>query len=213
MPVLEFAILHLLSPTSTTPQPLPSELRTNLRRHHDIQSEASKHPVIHLRQLEDPKILYVIGMWDSVEAHATHIQGKANQELVESMKEQVDLANMVYFHLDVESAADVWKGLPLNAPAISINRHNVKPGKREEFKATFDEVKHLLEEYTQPRGILGGWRIEKETPEKDEWVLFSGFDSVDHRFGFAKTEVFERYRAIAQFCEGFALKHATQFEP
>lgn len=213
MPVLELALIHILAPFTPTSHPLSPALLAILRDHHDVQSRASKHPVVYLRQVEDPNELYIIGLWDSPEAHMEHVAGKENQDILESLKGHVDLAKNLVFHVGVDEKEDVWAKLPLDANAISINRQHVTPGKKEEFQKSFDEVKHLLGEYTRPKDFWGGWRIEKEAPEKDEWVLFSGFDSVEHHWGFARTGAFEGYRVIAKCCDGFTLRHARRFEP
>ena len=38
-------------------------------------------------------------------------------------------------------------------------------------------------------------------------VLLSGFESVEHHMGFAKTKEFEKYKGIVEFVEGFELRH------
>jgi hypothetical protein len=55
--------------------------------------------------------------------------------------------------------------------------------------------------------VAGGWRMEKEIESKEEWVLFSGFDSVEHHQGFAKTDEFQRYRSIVEYVDSFEVKH------
>lgn len=100
----------------------------------------------------------------------------------------------------------------LSAPVISCNRHFVPASKKEEFTVKFNEVKGLLEDYTKPYQVIGGWRIEKEKEEKEEWVLFSGFESVDHHMGFAKTEEFAKYREIVECVEGFEVRHLKKIE-
>ena len=53
---------------------------------------------------------------------------------------------------------------------------------------------------------MGGWRIEKEDGEKEEWVLFSSLESVDNHMEFAK------YREIVDFVSGFEVKHLRAVE-
>ena len=54
--------------------------------------------------------------------------------------------------------------------------------------------------------------MEKEAEGKEEWVLFSGFDSVEHHIGFSKTDEFQRYRGIVEYVDGFELKHMKRLE-
>lgn len=82
--------------------------------------------------------------------------------------------------------------------------------KKDAFVAKFGEVKGLLEEYTKPYPVVGGWRIEDESidgVEREEWDLFAGFESVDQHRAFAKTEAFARYQEIMGFVEGVEVKH------
>jgi heme-degrading monooxygenase HmoA len=113
------------------------------------------------------------------------------------------------YHLELD--ADVTP-LPLNVPVISVNRHFVKHGQRDAFLKQFEHVKPLLQDYTKPRDVAGGWRIEKETEDKEEWVLFSGFDSVEHHIGFSKTDEFQTYRSIVEYVDGFEAKHMKRLE-
>jgi hypothetical protein len=100
----------------------------------------------------------------------------------------------------------------LSAQTISLNRHFVPSSKRSLFSQKFSEVKGILEDYTKPYQVVGGWRIEKEGEEKEEWVLFSGFEDVEHHMAFAKTEEFEKYREIVGCVEGFEVRHLRGIE-
>ena len=82
---------------------------------------------------------------------------------------------------------------------------------RSGFIEKFNEVRGLLEDFTTPYGVVGGWRMEKEDEEK-EWVLFSGFESVENHLEFAKTEGFGKYREIVGFVRGFDVKHMKGVE-
>jgi len=112
------------------------------------------------------------------------------------------------YHLDLDMGVEK---IPVDAPVVSINRHFVKGGRKDEFRGCFDGVKGLLEEYTKPKPIAGGWRIEKEEG-KEEFVLFSGFEGVESHYGFAKTEEFERYKAITGFVDGFEVRHLRRLD-
>jgi hypothetical protein len=97
------------------------------------------------------------------------------------------------YHLELDISATP---LPLEAPAISINRHFIREGQKKPFEKQFIQVKPLLQAYTKPLPVAGGWRIEKEGEGKEEWVLFSGFDSVEHHHGFAKTAVSKNIKKL-----------------
>ena len=98
------------------------------------------------------------------------------------------------------------------APVINCNRHFVVKEKKLGFIEKLNQVKGLLEDFTKPYGVVGGWRIEKDHEEKDEWVLFSGVASVENHMDFAKAEGFEKYREILGFISGFEVKHLKSVE-
>ena len=54
------------------------------------------------------------------------------------------------------------------APTISCNRHFVPAEKEEGFVSKFEEVRGILEGYTNPFKVIGGWRIEKEKMDGKE---------------------------------------------
>ena len=104
-----------------------------------------------------------------------------NQELLELFKDDIiteekDGKRMRMWHLD----ADVFSGVNgedksvFTAPVVTLNRHFVPKDKKAEFIEKFDEVKGLLEDFTTPYQVVGGWRIEKEKEGKRSGVYFRG---------------------------------------
>lgn len=91
-----------------------------------------------------------------------------------------DGETMTMWHLDADifSGGDEGDKSVFTAPVISLNRHFVPGDKKAGFVKKFDEAKGLLEDFTTPYQVVGGWRMEKEEEGKEEWCLFSGFESV-----------------------------------
>lgn len=207
MTVTELAILHVL-PIGDTKGPSP-ELLARLKRARQVLETSSGYSFSFLQQIEDPNVLYIIGAWSTPAAHEAFLPSPQNQALLDSIKGHIDTEEMLMYHLDLDATVTP---LPLDAPAISINRHFIKNGQRMAFQKQFDEVKPLLQDYIRPRPVAGGWRIEKETEDKEEWVLFSGFDSVEHHSGFARTDEFQRYRSIVEYVDSFEVKHMRRLE-
>lgn len=217
MPVTEFAILPLTHPLTKEHISLPFPLIEKLKTARSALETASKHPFHYFQQIEDPSIIYIIGKWDSPAAHAKFLPSPENQRLLEMLKDDIVAVNedpdkrMSMWHLDVD-VFDTVEGNEkwvFEAPVISCTRHFIQKEKREAFEKRTSEVRYLLGEFTRPYKVVGGWRIEKESAEKEEWVLFSRFDSVDHHMNFAKTEGFAKYREIV---EGFEHRHLRAIE-
>jgi len=163
MPVTELALLPLTTPLSST-------LITKLLAAQSVLTSASGHPFHIYQQIEDPSLLYILGKWDSVAAHHVFLSSEENQKLLESLKDDLDLEKIVLYHLDADIfALEEGKKSVLEAETISLNRHFVPASKRDGFQEKFNGVKGLLDEYTKPFRVVGGWRIEKESEEKEEW--------------------------------------------
>jgi len=217
MPVTELAIIPLNRNLTKENPTLAASLKQKFLSAKLVLEKASGHKFYFFQQIEDPSIIYILGSWESPQAHAAFLPSTENQKLLELFKDDIitdekeksDGEKMTMWHLD----ADVFSGVNeedksvFTAPVISLNRHFVPKDKKAGFVKKFDEVKGLLEDFTTPYQVVGGWRIEKEAEGKDEWVLFSGFGSVENHHEFAKTEGFARFRKIAEFVEGFEMKH------
>ncbi|RDW64826.1 hypothetical protein BP6252_10477 [Coleophoma cylindrospora] len=208
MTVTEFAILPLRT-TQTTP--LPSSLLAKFKTAKEVLEKASGFTFYFLQQVEDPSTVYILGSWPSVAAHHVFLPSPENQVLLELLEDTVTASEIQLWHLEADILKTSEGKQPiLDAPTISCNRHFVPSEKRAGFSEKMAEVKPLLEGYTRPYDVQGGWRIEKEVVqgnERDEWVLFSGFEDVDHHMAFAKTDEFAKYREIVEFVEGFEVKH------
>lgn len=218
MPVTEFAILPLTYALTKDNLLLPSAVIQKLKIAKSVLEEASNHEFRFFQQIEDPYVIYIIGKWDSPEAHYAFLPSAKNQELLKLFKEdvhieEVDRKKMQIWHLDHDvfdvpaNAKSVFK-----APIISCSRHFVPKVNKADFIEKFNEVRGLLEDFTKPYNVVGGWRIEKENEETEELVLFSGFESVENHMEFAKTERFGKYREIVSFVRGFEVKHLKGVE-
>jgi len=98
----------------------------------------------------------------------------------------------------------------LTAPVISLSRIFVSPTQKDAFENKFGEVRGLLEQYTKPYKVVGGWRIEKETAEGQEireWELICGFKSIKMHMDFAETVEFKKFQEIVGFIQGSEVRH------
>jgi heme-degrading monooxygenase HmoA len=220
MPVTELAILPLTQPPNSPSFSLSPALLTKLRTAKTALETASGHKFHYFQQLEDPSLIYTLGTWDSVQAHRDFLPSPENLSLLELLKDDILMEGekkieMWHLDSDIFGIQRAWEGeggkSVFTAPVISVNRHFVESGKKDEFVGEFEEVTGILEEYTKPFGVVGGWGVEKEK-EREEWVLFSGFESVEQHHGFAKTEGFGRYRGIVEFVERFEVRHLRAVE-
>lgn len=218
MPVTEFATLPLTDPLTKENPALPTVLFSKLKTAQTVLEQASGHKFRYFQQIEDPSIIYIVGKWDSPAAHSAFLPSQENQHLLQLLEGTISNLKgrkMEMWHLDTDVfslptiADDKWV---FSAPVISCGRHFVAKEKKTAFEQKFGEVKGLLEKFTRPYQVVGGWRIEKEVEGKEEWALFSGFESVEQHGEFAKTEGFARYRELVGFVEGFEVRHLRAIE-
>jgi len=100
---------------------------------------------------------------------------------------------------------------------LVIRRHVVKPADNANFEEAFDDNKHHMAHFST-RKLAGGWQVEKEEREdggeKDVFVLFSGWDDVDHHSAFEKSDRGQEYAKLVEWIDegGLEVKHATRVD-
>ncbi|ETI27812.1 hypothetical protein G647_00261 [Cladophialophora carrionii CBS 160.54] len=207
MPVTELARLSLQSGTEAS----SPALLTNLAKAKEAMKEASGFEFWCYHCVEDPRVIFILGSWPSVEFHMQDfISSQPNQELLALLKDQLTVDWM--FHLDIDQ---VTHPLPLSRDMVAIVRHFVKDGDKEAFKSTFEATRYELESFVGKEKVVGGWRIDngydpsaEGENRKEEFVLFTAWDSVEHHDKFANTEGFQKYSQIRNNIDGAEIKHA-----
>jgi hypothetical protein len=202
MPVTELALLRFPTPTPSTP--LISCFRSGI---HASESFTSTKDTFYVyQQIEDPSYVYIVGTWSSPSQHDEFIKSDENVTLMEQLKElKVGVEWM--FHIDLNLSGE-GKGV-LDAPVVAIGRHFVSHDRKDGFAKEFAAKKKYLESFAGEERVKGGWRIdgkEREVVtgangelgevEKEEWVLFSGWDAKERHGDFVESEGFKEYSGI-----------------
>ncbi|KAL1969314.1 hypothetical protein VTN77DRAFT_9506 [Rasamsonia byssochlamydoides] len=199
MAVTELALLRLRSSSSKPLSPSSSSsLVTNLLKAKEAQESYSHHAVHFFSQIEDPSYLYLLGGWDSVATHLDDwIPSATNQGLLELLKEEIEVLWMFHVEIDPQQGNNSDSKKMILDETVTVARYFVKKGGKEAFQEAFDAVSrhHLADSSANPRPFLrGGWRIDKDKEkngdeeEKEEFVLFTGWDDVADHMGFAESE-------------------------
>ncbi|CUS09375.1 unnamed protein product [Tuber aestivum] len=154
-----------------------------------------------------PNTIYLIGAWDSVPAHNSFLASDENQKLLADAKGVIDVD--VMYHAEMDGGA-----VPLGAPVVSVGRHHVKRGMKTGFEGCFGRVRGVLSGSTGAWEVAGGWRLDEgEGEEKgQEWLLFTGWESVTQHEEFGRSEKFKEYAEIREFLEGFEVRHAVRYD-
>ncbi|KIW73766.1 hypothetical protein PV04_01859 [Phialophora macrospora] len=187
------------------------DLLMNLAKAKDAMMNASGSEFWYYHCVEDPKVIFILGSWPSVEFHMQEfIPGQLNQELLALLKDQIIVDWM--FHLDIDQSTH---SLPLSRDVITIARHFITDGDKEAFNRTFEANAFELESFVGKEHMVGGWRIDigydpsaEGENRKDEFVLFTAWDRVENHGEFANTEGFQKYSQIRNHLDGAEIKHA-----
>lgn len=221
MAITELALLHFKN-NKGIEAPENKAKKENILIAIKVQASYSSYPVHLLTQIEDPSYLYLLGGWDSVETHVEKwIPSKTNRDLLAGLQEDMEVVWLQ--HLDVAPISyapgsvndeDSSSVVPLSAPVIAIIRYLINPGRKSDFQSAYSVSQHHLDAFVKPWGTIGAWRLDPETRDedngvKDEFVLFSGWHSVEDHLKFAESEGLKDLGKIEEFLEGAEIEHAV----
>ncbi|KAK1827867.1 hypothetical protein QBC39DRAFT_360723 [Podospora conica] len=187
MPVTEFALLHL-----TTPSPLAiSTLRAALGVQNQWHAKQYPHlPAsypgsICLQSLDDPTEILITARWESVAAHWAWINGPDNAAVMGSlgpfMSQESNEGDFSLLHVEGDLFEEGRGAALLESPVVGVHRVLVKGQRNEE------EVSRLRGVFENPTGMVrAGWREDVEDGGKQEYVIVCGWQheelgkGVDH---------------------------------
>ena len=202
MAVTELALLQVLENSSLD----HASLRQKFLYAKQTMESFTRRSFYYYQQAEDPNCIYIIGEWESVDQHRKEfLPSPANQGLLSILAGDISVQWMFHIHREQQE-------LPLDAPVISIGRYFVHSEWRQSFERVFSEVEHHLTGYTAANEYAWAWRAEIEKPGKEEFVIISGWETIDQHRGFAKTEGFKNFQKIEKHLEGADVKHARKLQ-
>ena len=113
--------------------------------------------------------------------------------------------------------------IPLEAPVMSIGRYKMPSQNVQGYATTFAHVQRYLAEYVKPQRWAHGRRIDREVGvdgrghqivlrDRDEYVLFCGWESVERHLGFANTGGFQEFSALRGYLLEADIKHIKRLD-
>jgi len=225
MNVTEIAILRLAAGdidsafTNTAKRGLEIQNDWHIANFPHLPSTLAERASHCLQQIEDPGKIMITADWESVEAHWKWIRSEENTAVMTSLGSYFTISpdDMVLFHLD----SSIFRNIPvdssgesaalLDSPAISVERLFIDADKKDEFLDRLSVVRNLLEKAAAPRMVRGGWRVDVESEDRLEYVLVSGWESVEKHTKFSQSPEAARIHEIKQLAREADSKHYKRF--
>lgn len=196
MPVTEIGLLRL-KPSTTIDDP---ELQASLSQARKGLQEFTGKRFYYLQQVEDQSFIYLLGEWECLDQHYKNFHGTQEfQEELPKMKQYLEFQWMAHYDVPL---ADIW----LDAPVLSVGRHMIKDGKREEFEKCFKGNRRHLDAVMTEGKTMGGWKVD-DGRKGDEFVLLAPWKEVSQHNRFSKTEGFKECSQMEDFVEQADIKH------
>jgi hypothetical protein len=206
MPVLEVLQLKV----KPTINPTNSSILTSLQTVRSLL--ASKiHPTQSrfYQSIEDPSLIFVLGIWDSLSQHQAFLSSPFRVEVLSPQEDLLDFSWCV--HIPIVKRED----LPLEAPIVSVARIKLKSGEHVPLhKEITGRYREVLEETTKPFGVVEGWILDGREEGKREQVVITGWPGKEEHLAFSAglRERFEDYRGLRGHWESVMASHMRDME-
>jgi heme-degrading monooxygenase HmoA len=151
-----------------------------------LQSLSTVRGKLHTRSqfyncIEDPTIIYILGIWPSLDAHLEFLASPARDEFLGPQDDMLDFCWTIHVELGG------IRLLPLGAPVLAIERICVKGEYVEVFnQAVTRHTKKL--QGSHPFKVVHGWRCDAAR-ENHELVLFTGYETAQAHAIFATKKI------------------------
>jgi heme-degrading monooxygenase HmoA len=197
--ILRLRVKHGISPTDPAILSSLITVRSNLRS--KVTDTNSKF----YQCVEDPSLIYVFGIWPSLEAHKAFLSSPSKSAILAPQDDLVDFNWML--HIPLSDMED----LPLDAPVLSIAR--MQPFGGGERLVEFTDVIEKYIRLATPWKRVDRWRVDCEEGKK-ELVLLSGWESIDSHESFTSgvRRDHSQYASAMGHLEKGEIKHARNME-
>jgi heme-degrading monooxygenase HmoA len=198
MPVLEITQLRLRGVLPDDPQLLHS-----LSLVRDKLQTKSRFYIC----IEDPTIMYILGIWRDLEQHLDFLASPARDEVLGPQED------MLEFHWTVHMKLDSMGSLPLDAPILALERIRVEEdGVDAVEQAITRHAQQLLGSHSSR--VTHGWRCDA-APENQEVIILSGWETVQAHVTFSarqQSQSKSEHANLVRGCEDIGVHHVWNLE-
>ncbi|KAH7303530.1 hypothetical protein B0I35DRAFT_446559 [Stachybotrys elegans] len=160
------------------------------------------------QQVEDPNVYLIAGgPYASISQTASKHTDKDGNKIVTALRgfSQAGNARM--------ASASPPEGYlpPLKSPVISVGRFRIAEDRKVAFDEEWNSIKGILEDFAKPYSLTSGWAESNSGAATwTEFIMITGWPSVQRHMDFASTEGFAEYaKKMRGFMEETEIKHYT----
>jgi heme-degrading monooxygenase HmoA len=127
--------------------------------------------------IEDPTLIYILGIWPSLDAHNKFLASPARDEVLGPQED------MLEFRWSVHMELSTMDELPLDAPVIAITRLFIRGEEVDAYNSAAVNDQHTIAKATRPFNVVYGWRLDS-APGKHEALQFTGWEDAQAHAAF-----------------------------
>ncbi|CAK7230833.1 hypothetical protein SBRCBS47491_007722 [Sporothrix bragantina] len=171
------------------------------------------------QQVEDPASALMIATWTDVDQHTSWATTEPDRETIMPAigkhlhipSEADPSPTVILVHTEGDhlskAATPAGQTALVDSPVISVTRFFVTPGKKAEFEAAYNDTKGDIAQFAAPHSLQGSWRVDQESPEKEEYVLVCGWDNKEAHLAIAQSDVAPKLGALLGLTDGHSSLH------
>lgn len=177
MPVLEVLQLRVREGVS----PSDPSIHSSLVEVRAVLSSRVVNTESHFYQcIEDTTLIYLLGIWPSLEAHNAFLSSAEKAEILSSQDKFLDFSWML--HIPISSMSEI----PLDAPVLHVARLHVLDVERVTFlERILSSHRGKIGEATKPYNVVSEWRLDTEEA-RQEVITITGWKSMGAHMAFMK---------------------------
>jgi heme-degrading monooxygenase HmoA len=173
MGVLELTLLRLKPGISHTDPTLLANLR-------DIRAEIKTNSRFY-HCIEDPSLLYILGLWPSQESHNAFLASADAARILGPQEHQTE------FLWGMHAELDSMQSLPLKAEVLAISRESVRLESAEKYEEDMAAKEQKIRDATAPHPVVRVWRIDAGEGNRES-LIFTGWSSVEEHERFMQSD-------------------------
>lgn len=160
------------------------------------------------RCIEDPSLIYILGLWPSLDRHKEFLASPHKREILDEQDELFDFQWII--HTEIQGGME---SIPLQAPVLGIARLFIKKEGVSAYQAVVDKYRNVIEMGSEPYKPFAAWRVDCENGNYEHLIITGWQQEGDHGIFTRKTgEEYPEYAGVRENYEGMDVRHVRDME-